>query len=466
MLYGTDIDSRSRRPSDTPERAKSYIHPLTDCVKLFPLLAGIEFKVPHVLLNPPFSLRWPTADIAPHLSDELGAVLKAHTNKDGTADSTLLSILITLTLLTQDGEALIICNGDTAKRLYATTPVLHGYTWFQLTIDHPIFENQLTPFPTACLYLSNSHRAALDPHMETTPHAEKITTSPLADDITKALLPVTQRKSQYHYGHTPSAYYHDQHTENRWNATIAELKELTTRTKPRYNISLSADGLLSTYLSSYNTLRFSANDITALKILHSINGRHPASLVVQTATRRTLVSAVNGGIWTVEPKVIDVVNRAVDEYNAVRAPFYTPSPIQCLAYLDEEDTIRCTHGGLIGIHPGDKCAISTRTETTKTPSVRYNTAGEKEDTVLHALDLVITIKSACDQYTHEFVISHNPDHHQDGEKTYYHPVQRLIEHFHIPRPASVSETNPGQYQKNLDAMDRIEALINQPALSA
>lgn len=460
VVFGADIDARSRRPNNMREQVKSFINPLIDCVKLFPLLVDIGFRSPHILLNPPFSLRWPVADIMPHLCDELATVLRTHTAKDGTADSTIATIIMALTMLTNDGEALIICNGDTARRLYEITPILHGYTWFQLTIDHPIFQEQLTPFPTAALYLSRSHRGAIRDSEATVPHTVKTITSPMAIDITNALSPITQRKSQYHYGHTPSNYATDYYSDTMWLAAVEEHKARESKRKPEYNISLSSNGLISTYLSTYTKLRFDAHDSAALKVLSSMRGKHPAGLVVQAATRRTLLSVVNGGTWTVDPALLAAVNKAVKEYDAVRAPFYTPTPIQCLAYLDEEDTIECINSGLVGLHKGDKCKLSTRTESTDTPSFRFNTVGIREETILRALDLVITIKSTCDEYTHEFVISHNPDLHQDTKNIYYHPVQRLIEHFKIPRPASVSETNPDQYQKNLAAMDRIEAMIN------
>ena len=454
-LLGTDVDARSKAPSD---HRKWSIHSHTDVTALAPLLRDTQARFGNILTNPPFSLRWSASPIIAALSDHpdhaaLHDWARNHIDSSGCIDSTLWTILFSLAFMDQrNGESMVICNDNTASRLLADQnglpTVLSKYCFLHLTVTAPVFPDIHNDFPTGVLYLSASHGRGN--YKESQP-LHLTCHSNHHDEIHSLLSSFNKRN--HHHGYYLAAYDSPYYELQNFTAAITELKA-SAKEKSKFNISLDPRGRISVYLSTYATIKFNNTDHEALRRLNTLRGQHPASLVVQAPTRRALQYAVSSGIWTVDPAVHSAVDRAIGDYNAVRAPFYRLSPVQSLGYLDEEETILCTSSLAPHYLKGKSYPLNCYTEKIQTDGEKWNLAGEKEQITLHSQELVVRIKGeedvSCTFHVNE---SSEPNRYTIGQ---------LVNHFQVPTPPDIATTNPELHQQLTRKLALIQDHINLP----
>ena len=455
-LIGTDIDARSKAPDDDP---KWSIHHTTDITALTPLLIDTGATFGNILANPPFSLRWSAAPIFDALAantnyEDLLAWTRTHVDSSGCIDSTLWTILFSIAFVQQgNGESLIICNDNTAARYLADShgmpTVLAKYCFLRLTITAPVFPDIHNDFPTAVLYLSPSHGKS---NFKSTPPLHLTIHTNNHEEINRTLQQFNKRN--HHLGYWLASYDCPTSDTQPFKAAVAELKA-SAKEKAKHNITLDPRGRISVYLSTYATIKFTRQDHDALRRLNALRGQHPASLVVQAPTRRALQYAVTSGLWTVHPAVNAAVDKAINDYNAVRAPFYKLSPVQSLGYLDEEETIECTTTLAPHFLKGKKYHINTKTEKIETPGTKYNLQGEQEHITLHSQELVVIITGEGDT-TCTFHVNEN------AEETKY-TIAQLVDHFHVPSPPDIATTNPELHQQLTQKLARVQDHINNGA---
>jgi hypothetical protein len=212
-------------------------------------------------------------------------------------------------------------------------------------------------------------------------------------------------------------------------------------------------------------------------------------LILQKAERKDLERAVfganglGGSPWRVAPAVIEAVQGALAEYNAVRSPLYPLSQIQRLGYLDDNDDILCLKDlwlvdGLTSVGgtpqpPGTPtfCAGQRYTIRTETISVtrtgqKMNVTGSLDDVSWEGSELALFIRAA-DGIERLFMEGHLAQPNvrlsiqaEGAPSPIEFNLQHLIEHFEIPEVPDVAAVHPEAYQHNLALLHLIEEIVN------
>ena len=465
---GIDVDERI---TALPTRSAVV---QADLTRWYPLAHQARLRHDLLLLNPPFSLQWYLDRLAPlALSDAAGVkeTYAAACAKGDTIDSTLATLLIALDSLSSAGEGFMICNGDTARRLFgggaiSESPVAHPSLlrniWCWLDVPGATYENQGTAFPTSVLYFSASHGQACPkdrlPLYLHSPSADPRTvTQTLATAVSARPFAMCGRSLCHDY----QAQNWKDHFLPTWNAIRDEYHQLHHGAPPLYNLSLRPDGTIRIHLDPFRRTAY-VHDRPLLLAFQAMGGTSPAALVVQQTTRAALKHAVVSGAWRVDPALVAAVDSAIAAYESVRAPFYTPNEVQSLGWLDEESMISCKKPGIPGFRPGHAYALKTYIEDTTWRDSKTNLSGEREDLTLSGRELVVELADD-EQQAHRFHVRRDDAEAANtprrGSASDHH-IQALLDHFQIPIPRDVAQTNPAAYQANLARLDALQSIIN------
>ena len=477
-LTGIDVDSRVSDPDSglLSSVSKSSVFQ-ADVTRFYPLAKSASLSFDLLLLNPPFSLQWYLDRLSLLAASTVPGVAKAYAAAlaaGDTIDSTLGTFLIALDTLSHSGEGMMICNAATARRfigdpeadsslqtenLKLETSLLRN-VWCWLEIPGAIYENQHTAFTTAVLYFSASHgRACPADRLPLFLHSP----SPDPGTVERTLATAISARSFAFCGrsidHDFQAQKWKEDFHPLWNAVRGEYHALYHGAPPAYNLMLGADGRILTHLDPFRKAAYVHNRdlLTAFRSMH---GEAPASLVVQQASRSALRHALASGNWRVQPELIAAVDRAIADYESIRAPFYTPNPVQALGWLDEESELPCCSSGIPGFRPGVNYPIKTWIENTSWSDRKRNLAGEYEDLTLSGRELVVELLADDDRRHHFHVRRDDSEQIKDSETTHHHHIQALLDHFTIPIPRDVAHANPAAYTENLSRLDTLESLIN------
>ena len=474
---GIDVDERVSSLLSSVSKSSVY---QADVTRWFPLAhaAGLEHDL--LLLNPPFSLRWYLDRLAPLAMSGIPGVKEAYAaavQAGDTIDSTLATFLIALESLSDSGEGLMICNADTARRLIGDPEQVAGTTsprpsqgqsvpipdllrniWCWLDVPGALYENQQSAFPTAVLYFSASHgRRCADDRQPLYLHA------PSADPAT------VQRTLATAISARPFAFcgrsiVHDYQAQDWkdfkpvWEAVRGEYHQLHHGAPPDYNLMLGPEGRIRTHLDPYRRAAYT-HDRALLTAFQAMSGQSPAALVVQQASRSALKHAIHSGAWRVQPELVAAVDAAIGQYDAIRAPFYTPNEVQSLGWLDEESEIVCERSGIPGFRIGQSYPLETWIEDTKWQDKKRNLAGDLEKLELAGRELVVALTDDAEE-THQFHVRRDDADLGSRGGIHHHHIKSLIAHFQIPVPRDVAHTNPTAYQDNLARLANLEALVN------
>jgi hypothetical protein len=485
---GIDVDERITSLHQTSKFQNSRFSSFyqADVTRFYPLAHAAGLKHDLLLLNPPFSLQWWLSRLSPLALSTVPGVKEtyaaAHAKGD-TRDSTLSTILIALDSLSSYGEGFMICNGNTARRLigdpenptsntqHSTSTLLHN-VWAWLDIPGAVYEGQNSTFPTSVLYFSASHGHAA-PH----DRGPLYLLSPSADPgtVVSTLATAISARPFAFCGRSITHEYQAQDWKNFlpiWHAVREEYHQLHHGAKPAWNLTLHPDDTIRTFLDPFRRAAYVHNR-DLLTAFRSMSGESPAALVVQQASRAALKHAMTSGSWRVDPVLVAAVDAACAAYESVRAPFYTPNEVQSLGWLDEESFITCNQPGIPGFHPGTAYPLRTWIEDTEWADKKTNLAGDCEDLALSGRELVVEVTDTDDQ-PHRFHVRRadaggapkrkgirmNRSTVLHSERGHHHHIQALIDHFAIPIPRDVAQTNPTAYQANLARLDQLQALIN------
>jgi hypothetical protein len=469
--YGLDIDHRSiKQPKqDNPDVTWNLTQ--ADFTRWFPIAKEINFQADLIALNPPFSLRW-HADRLAALEDSdkpnVRHAFKEWRSSNRTIDSTAASLLCAIDMLSASGEGFMICNADTASRLLGhpgedAKSSARNNVWCWLQIPGLTFENQHTQFDVAVLYFSASHGQRNDdaPLFLAAPSGE-------ADTVRQTLLTAkTSRPYAYKGRSLDSEYLSNQHSmDEAWHAIREEYAKRHLDKQREHHIWISEEsGRIRTQLDTFSQLKL---DASIVEELQELRGKRPSQLVVQQAGRIALQSAINSGIWSVDPKLIEAVESAIREYNAVRAPFYTPNPTLSLGWIDEVDSLPATTSKLEGIQQGKRYPIKTFTEQISYPGSKTNLAGEKESLTLSATELVVQV-TGDGGAIHQFHVRRtetDPERTGMRKEVRHHALPALLANFDIPVPKDITQLHPERYQRNKQVLAALEARINRQLQSA
>lgn len=452
-FLGIDIDPRSKIENIPQDALPQVIH--GDCTSAFQLLDEVGFEADCFVLNPPFSLNWHTEKLNVLSNSSCPAVAETfarYSNKE-TIDSTLATFLMALHLCTIRGEGYMICNESTAKRFFGdleegTMTALTKHLWAWLSLPN-FFPNVKQDMRIAVLYFGKdvNQKSPLYKSLES------------INDLEEAVRDMGIERRDYFNGmHVTAEYYCNRETVDKFRAVREEFLTRKKGTDRSYNIWLdSSSGRIRRNLDPFQKISGKVPVELVMK-LNELEGQLPISLVVQKATRTALLNVVHSNVWRVEPKLIETVTKAVDDYNAIRAPFYPLNAVQRLGYLDEEDSIVCKKEGFFNFKKGESYPIFSKTVHSTKKAKKKNLTGGEDDVEISGKELLISIENAGG---FQHFTSSPKDIEGGGEnKANLHDLQTLIEYFVIPEVKTVSEVNPEKYEQNINRIKEIESTLN------
>lgn len=477
---GIDIDATgARKPKNADGDWMAY---QADCHQWYDLACQVNFMADLYTLNPPYGLKWYTERVKDLAQSTCPAVrdLWEHVTQGRTViDSTLATLMMALDRSTAYGEGYLIMNGDTFDKWLAkgleeeVWAQFLRHVWAQMRIPGPVWQNQLSAFPTTVLYFCKtkcSRMVAKPPTFEADSHAR--------DSILTACSTLKEKRGNLFPGR--AAIYPCRETPKKWEAIEKEIKRLRgaeQSNRQQYNVYLDQDGAIQRYLTSFEQL---TGKIPAklLRKLDDLKGKRPMQLVVQTATRKALFEACHHPAWRVDPAVLTAIQEAVDEYESVRAPFFQPNPIQALGWIDEVDRIKCLQD-IPGTRfcAGQSYPLSTKTERTEWNAQKTNAEGKKDALRMHGSELAVIIYES--QNPDEIKddngdplaqhVFHVRESAQERDEAYpndttfvkHHHVSTLVNHFEVPQPKDVAQVYPERYAAALENLTIVEDFISR-----
>ena len=475
-VIGCDIQTESVRRS-------RLIHPTgafecVDVTTLYPLLTETDCRFDLLTLNPPFSLQWHTDKIKELAESDNPAVKETFCAVQGkpTIESTLATFLMALDRLTYRGEGVMICSQSAAVKMFGDPSALslqplalHIWSW--ITIPQcTLFKN--ATFDMAVIYFAKDHRGKELNHYPVEPGTAD---HQLLSLQTRCRI-IAHHRTSMRRGLTVSSQFDAYgHTAERWDVSIRELRARRSGETPKHNLWLEQDGKIGVHLTPFQMASVKLPQLE-VKSLWKLKGQFPAALVVQKETRCALTRSVTGGIWTVDPALIAVVDKALMEYAAIRAPFFPLNDVQRLGFLDEEDLIVCkknfrseAHGEFFA---GKSYQLTCATRTLVQFEERMNLTGEMDRVMISGCEMVITVS---DRNNNRFEFLPNPkaeiadDRGSRGRlgghspSSNGHDLAALIEHFEIPKVPDIAELFPDKYAAAIAALKEIESEIqHQP----
>lgn len=486
-LIGADIE----RPSTLDPRLSTHFVQ-ADLTRFYSLLRIADFEADCFVLNFPWDLHQYRDRLAGLAQSDCPAVEMAFSAHDGrtsedTIDSTIAGFCIALDRCSPYGEGCIIANEATLQRLLFAPKAPHAtlatHIWAHLVIPgnicSPNSENRgpKAEFRTGIIYFARSHIQGCQQHHTLSPNSDLLSSaSELCSRLGKARLSLRRGSviRQYEGGHTPDTVELWDACREEWNFTHSDV-----RTPNSFNIYLDVDGTIKTNLSLFDQTSGRVKKEQYLR-LFALNGKHPMQLILQKAERKELERAVFGATWRVAPAVVDAVQNALAEYNAVRSPLYPLSQIQRLGYLDDNDDILCTKdlgapaSGTAPVtrHPspafrnGTRYTIRTETIRVKRSGTKMNLTGERDEVEWEGSELALFIRD-CEGIERLFMEERlrGKDvtlsiQDQGAPSPIEYNLQDLIKHFDIPEVPDVALVHPAAYQKNLEALELIESIVN------
>jgi hypothetical protein len=510
-LIGCDLD-----PSLAPVSDRLKIV-TADVTKLYPLLRAVRWRADVFALNPPYDLHWYRSDpnlnrnLSPNLNrlsqlaeSDCFAVADAFTEHDGRTpreciDSTVASLCIALDRMSTQGEGYLIGNESTLQRLIlgkgAPHEALAPHIWAHLAIAGNICQPdcglRTVDFKTGVIYFARAHQDGVKIEREVgraTPCAPLEEAATACREFLEARL--TARK-----GPEPKDYSYTEDCNALWDAAAEEYARLYRQDTPLFNLWLApspwqmpgrGSAVIRTALSLFDQSSGRV-DANMAATLFSLNGKQPIQLVVQRAQRKALEAAVNGvdgkpSPWRVDPKLTEAVADAIKQYDAVRSPLYPLPAIQRLGYLDEQDEIKCLKSlklanGNLTFTAGQTYPMRSATVAVNRQGTKLNVHGVTEEVEWDGQELAFFIRDndglercfmeerlrapgvKVNVLRHGATRKKRDNDIAADECPIDYTLQQLVAAFEIPDVPDVAERNPAAYQRHLETLKQIEAVL-------
>lgn len=461
--FGADIDPRFRRRPRAAQGDWQLAAP-ADITRLAPLLHETNFRPQYLVANPPFGLRWHAERLAYLADSRIDEIRRAwpEDSRSGRIDSTLASYLIALDCLHHSGDGMLITLWSTYQRLIAPHPAADAI-WQAVRIGEAraVFANgdQLREgYELAVLYFAPGHFGGCRHVIPVSPERSTLA------GIFYALDNGNRRSGRR--GASPSPTLEADQASRAWEAAVGEHHRRYVDTeKPAWNLSLTPSGRIRAYLTPFDTVTGHLPHELVGR-LNSLRDQTPMSLVVQRASRDSLLAAVSAPEWRVQPELVDAVHAAVAAYQAERSPLYPLPEIQRLGYLDEEDAVECRASGLGDFVQGQRYPIETRTESATQKTTILSATGETQTVERTGRELVLSVFPTHHKSLepHRFVVGgeyrYASTPHPD-QSDHVHTLETFLAHFRVPDVPDIAAAIPDRYRENLTRLDQIEALIDQ-----
>lgn len=420
--YGIEIDPD--QINNATEQNQQYKSVKGDLQHVYPLLRQAAPEFDAIVANPPFDLKWsdPTIEDGRELS------------------STKLTFIYLNRLLSHNGQYIFICGRDRYEREIAELPEAKGV--YAIIEINDLFEDVVLP----CVIVFGLR-----------PDFKKTETEPPRREFTRATLDLASAWVEEHRRvanfHSVASYtYYSEKYADAWTAIQKEynvrLKErLDEKFQRKFDIELHGN-VLNVVLSPYAQITLNrSGDLYTIRSLHRHNVNY---FRMNEASWRHVVDAVEDGTVTCDPRVIDVVERLLEDNRRISAPLYPIKDVQRLGWLSEIDKIKCKRTDEArGFYAGEKYSIHTRPSEYHTWETRYEpnkTTGEYQEKKYEQMRKRLEIRIDAGRKSHRFY--DDDEHVQD--------IAYLTEHFEIPAVPDIGERFPDDVHRMRLVLAQIE----------
>lgn len=451
-IMSLDIDpaagpGSARKWTDAIQAAPPLIeHFNGDVLDLHPLLLDTDTRFDLLVANPPFSLSWPTKLLAEPLRKGLGK----------NVDSTHATLRMIPTLLSTDGEGVLIANQASLERIYKDhiDDFRKAWAWISVPSFFPGVDRSIR---IGVLYFSLHHDVGPLTLKGNTHHLSPLQLrgplphlSPTSPDDLATTLDLVRREL---FSHPCIIHTWDANSCMRsFAACGTEMERRRDPSSSNANVTLSTDGSLRTWVSQYQE---KANSIPGhlIEFLRKINRKHPLELTLQRGSRMALMEAVESGLWTVSPDAEQAIIHCVSTFDRDRAPLSPILDVQRIGWIDDAEELLCI-SPFLHFLPGEKYKLSTETFEWKKDQhrPRYHAGKRDMETVsVRGTDLRITLHHPLQSPAH---FAFNPD--NSGTLHATHSLEVLAAHFQLPDVQDITSLHPEAYAANLALIDELE----------
>lgn len=438
-----------------------------DLTVAWPLMKAVDYMADLIVLNPPWDLHWYRDRLKSLAESEISSVKQAWSQVDprlgqDCIDSTVASVMMALDRMTVRGDGVVIANAATMDRLIfgpdaPYRPIRHHFWLTAKLRGNPCSPDSRGDFITGVYYFALSHNAgprALGGALISTP--EQLVAALVGVNLTQ------WREGMRHHGSGSGLT----DATKKWKAIKQELEVQTGKRESEFNIHLDQQGLIRAHLSTYEQITLDGERGIAAKTLFRLHGQRPMSLVVQGAARKELIDTIHSEFWSVDPKLVEAVEKAVREYHSVRAPIHDLPPIQRLGYLDEEKWIKCIRPLSTLFRAGERYPVQTKTVQVQRTTRKYILDGTQHEFLMKGQELAILIdsggQSVCfmDKRHRDSSVTVTED-EDDNPVSIDFNLQDIAAHFEIPDVPDVSTVYPEKFARLKGKMAEFQQIIRE-----
>jgi len=475
LILGCDLDPCKFAPMKGQELKLERNKVCADLTKFYQLLKDVDCEFDFFALNPGWDLHLHRERLSALSESSLEAVKNAFEALDprlssSTIDSTVATLCIALDRCTEYGEGFLIGNEATIQRLVLGMGAPHKplsiHVWAHLSIlgnpmtgiqDCAWQEGQ--QFRTGVIYFSPYHTDGIAfERLDLQGDEQNGGSLQVAIDELKA----ARRNIRAYHSIRSDWQCQSTTTWDRWKAASEEWKQRNQKQRSDWNLWLDHKGAICVNLSLYDK-HSGKIDKNAAQDLFELQGKRPMQLVLLKAQRNALEKAVLDSPWRVAPAVQDAVRTAISDYHKERAPLYPLPKIQRIAYLDDEDTVKCDKDLGTAFKAGKAYPLETRTYKVNRTAEKLNLQGEREVVELGGSELFFFITGE-DGKQYVFAEAYLRGNEKITIERLWEQIDYtlgdLVEHFEIPEVPDVATLQPEAYARNKDLLMKIFEALN------
>jgi hypothetical protein len=417
LLAGVDPDLRFGIEIDRDQiEAHSYEAIHGDVQHAVPLLRLLGTRFPRVACNPPFGLDWS---------------LNGHTE-----NSTVATWRMALSLLARDGLGAFIAGRDRFERDILGRPDAGGI-YAHVECEDGLFEGVSLPCTIAFFVHPERPVSPRDggPLRLSAPRSELTS---LADRI------IEERRQVGVYIAHPFRCADRDSLVQRFKTVRAELHRRRTEAsakRQKFDLALHG-GRISSRPSAFARLALGQRKL--IRNVECLHNQPTTYFALNLREWRQLRALAEEEVMTVDPLLIEAVDDATSEAERAICPLYEVRPQQRLAFLDDLDSILCTHSDPErGLEAGERYPLVTSSDIKVTQAERPHTKRngdveirkcEHEAKVLRVeIDGQVFNEAAAD-------------------------VEYLLAHFELPDPGDLATRFPAEVERARSAVLALIAL--------
>jgi hypothetical protein len=195
--------------------------------------------------------------------------------------------------------------------------------------------------------------------------------------------------------------------------------------------------------------------------LDRIRGKTFVDLAVMRDTRDKVKGFLRHPKLKVPPKLVTAFDEICRQMQTLTAPFARPSPVQRVAWLDEQNGIECTTD-FGPFKAGTSYPVKTRVFTGKKTELRHRPGHKQaEEVLVTGQEVLVDIYHKETYDNHAFTQFPLQDDVAQDMGDYWavnlrHSLNDLLQHFKMPDVQCIAESDPTTYLKFTDRLRKLE----------